>query len=182
VASLARNAECYSSVANIRRHQLGSAPAERTSETLTGGEAISTIASTLRRITACAVAIDRSTHLIQCGVARQGGGDTRPTRGWPRRGTYSLTRTEDAISPSAPYFLKSYSRAPIDSSPMLSTTYPFRACKRHRLRLPFLCEWRANGIEIQTPCLIDKIGSAIIVRLFCNLLEAYAAVDLPCSR
>jgi len=41
---------------------------------------------------------------------------------------------------------------------------------------------RANGIEIQTPCLIDKIGSEIIVRFFCNLSEAYAAVDLPCSR
>jgi hypothetical protein len=41
---------------------------------------------------------------------------------------------------------------------------------------------RANGIEIQTPCLIDKIGSKIIVRFFCNLLEAYAAVDVPCSR
>jgi hypothetical protein len=71
VAALAENAACYSSVANIGRYQLGSGPAERTSETLTGGEAISTIASTLRRITACAVAIDRRTHLIQCGVARR---------------------------------------------------------------------------------------------------------------
>jgi hypothetical protein len=70
-AALANNAACYSSVANIGRYQLGSGPAERTSETLTGGEAISTIASTLRRITARAVAIDRSTHLIQCGVARR---------------------------------------------------------------------------------------------------------------
>jgi hypothetical protein len=70
-AALAKNAACYSSVANIGRYQLCSGPAERTSETLTGGEAISTIASTLRRITACAVAIDRSTHLIQCGVARR---------------------------------------------------------------------------------------------------------------
>ena len=59
------------SVANIGRYQLCSGPAERTSETLTGAEAISTIASTLRRITACAVAIDRRTHLIQCGVARR---------------------------------------------------------------------------------------------------------------
>jgi len=67
-AALAKNAECYSPVANIGRYQLGSGPAERASETLTGGEAISTIASTLRRITACAVAIDRSTHPIQCGV------------------------------------------------------------------------------------------------------------------
>jgi hypothetical protein len=35
--------------------------------------------------------------------------------------------TEDAISPSAPYSLNRCSRTPIDSSPMLSTTYPFRA-------------------------------------------------------
>jgi len=53
---------------DIARYQLGSGPAERTSETLTGSEAISTIASTLRRITACAVAIDRSGHLIQYGA------------------------------------------------------------------------------------------------------------------
>jgi hypothetical protein len=39
-AALAKNAACYSSIANIRRHQLSSAPTERTSETLTGGEAI----------------------------------------------------------------------------------------------------------------------------------------------
>src|SRR5882762_4680647 len=35
--------------------------------------------------------------------------------------------TEDAISPSAPYFSNPGSRTPIDSSPMLSTTYPFKA-------------------------------------------------------
>jgi hypothetical protein len=70
-AALAENAAYYSSFANIGRYQLGSGPAERTRETLTGGEAISTIASTLRRITACAVAIDRSPHLIQYGVARR---------------------------------------------------------------------------------------------------------------
>jgi hypothetical protein len=70
-AALAENAARYSSVANIGRYQLGSGPAERTSETLTGGEAISAIASTLRRITGCAVAIERRTHLIQCGVARR---------------------------------------------------------------------------------------------------------------
>ena len=61
-AALAKNAACYSSVASIDRYQLGSGPAERTSETLL------TIASPLRRITAYAVAIDRSTHLIQCGA------------------------------------------------------------------------------------------------------------------
>jgi hypothetical protein len=70
-AALAENAPCYSSIANTGRYQVGSGPAERTRETPTGGEAISTIASTLRRITACAVAIDRSTHLIECGVARR---------------------------------------------------------------------------------------------------------------
>jgi len=32
-AALAENAACYSSVANIGRYQLGSGPAERTSET-----------------------------------------------------------------------------------------------------------------------------------------------------
>ncbi len=47
---------------------------------------------------------------------------------------------------------------------------------------PLAFQTRANGIEIQTPCLIDKIVSEIIVRFFCNLLEAYAAVDLPRSR
>jgi len=62
VAALANNAACYSYVANIGCYQVGLGPAERTSET------ILTIASPLRRITACAVAIDRSTHLIQCGA------------------------------------------------------------------------------------------------------------------
>ena len=61
-AALAKNATCYSSVANIGRYQLGTGPAERT------GETILTIASPLRRINAYAVAIDRSTHLIECGV------------------------------------------------------------------------------------------------------------------
>jgi hypothetical protein len=42
-AALANNAACYSSLANIGRYQLGSGPAERTSETLTGGEAISSV-------------------------------------------------------------------------------------------------------------------------------------------
>jgi len=39
----------------------------------------------------------------------------------------------------------------------------------------------ANGIENPDSCLIDKIVSEIIGG-FLNLLEAYAAVDLPCSR
>jgi hypothetical protein len=33
-AALAKNATCYSSVANIGRYQLGTGPAERTSETI----------------------------------------------------------------------------------------------------------------------------------------------------
>jgi hypothetical protein len=40
----------------------------------------------------------------------------------------------------------------------------------------------ANGVEIQTPCLIDEIASEFIVRFFCNLLEACLAVDMSCGR
>src|SRR5258706_1687249 len=49
-------------------------------------------------------------------------------RPWARSAAESPDQpkpTEDAISPSAPYSLNRCSRTPIDSSPMLSTTYPF---------------------------------------------------------
>src|SRR5258708_37988152 len=51
-----------------------------------------------------------------------------PPRPWERSAADRPDQpkpTEDAISPSAPYFLKSCSRTPIDSSPMLSITYLF---------------------------------------------------------
>src|SRR6202043_1373923 len=93
--------------------------------------------------------------------------------------------TEDAISPSVPYFSNPCSRTPIDSSPMLSTIYPFRAANDTGSETAFPCCRGVRTLHAVSPDFPTEIlqnqchSRGVTALLLLGWLNSFAFSHMP---